>query len=130
MSAQLGSALGRVLGKGSAHSGVHHWSVQRGTALALIVLLPWLIGSALLLPDFSYDSVRGWIGGSWTAVGLCLVVPILCWHSQLGVQVVIEDYVHHDGVKTAALLLVRAAHVVLAVAGVIAVLRITLGSAG
>ncbi|MGC4027619.1 MAG: succinate dehydrogenase, hydrophobic membrane anchor protein [Steroidobacteraceae bacterium] len=130
MSAHLGSPLGRVLGKGSAHSGSHHWIVQRGTALALIVLLPLLVGSALLLPDFSYDSVRGWIAGSWTAVGLCLAVPILCWHSQLGVQVVIEDYVHQEAVKTVTLLLVRATHAVLAVAGVLAVLRITLGSAG
>jgi succinate dehydrogenase / fumarate reductase membrane anchor subunit len=126
----LGSALGRVLGLGTAHNGVHHWTVQRGTAIALAVLLPCLLLNVLLLPDLSYPTVQAWIAGGWVATGLCLILVALCWHSQLGVQVIIEDYVHHLGIKTASLLAVRAVHAVLAVAGVLAVLRIALGSAG
>lgn len=123
------SALGRVLGLGTAHNGVHHWTVQRGTAIALAVLLPCLLVNVLLLPDLSYETVRAWIAGGWASTGLCLAIIAACWHSQLGVQVVIEDYVAHVGAKTTLLLAIRAAHAVLAVAGVLAVLRVALGTA-
>jgi succinate dehydrogenase / fumarate reductase, membrane anchor subunit len=129
MNQPMGSPLGRVLGRGSAHSGAHHWWVQRVSALALIPLTMWFLASLLALPDFSYASVLQWLSGTWATVWMSLLIPCLCWHSNLGVQVVIEDYVHQPAVKLCALLLVWAAHVVFAVAGLIAVLRIALNTA-
>ena len=129
MSGHMGSPLGRVLGRGSAHSGAHHWWVQRVSALALIPLTVWFVAALLALPDFSYFSVYGWLADPWTTLWMCLLVPCLCWHSNLGVQVVIEDYVHHPALKLTALLLVAAAHLLFAVAGLIAVLRIAFTTA-
>ena len=85
-------ALSRVLGHGSAHEGAHHWRVQRLTALALLMLVPWLLVSLALLPDLSWPTVHAWVSGLWHAALLVVLVLCACWHSQLGVQVVIEDY--------------------------------------
>jgi succinate dehydrogenase / fumarate reductase membrane anchor subunit len=122
----LRSPLGRVLGKGSAGEGVGHWWVQRVTAVALIPLTAWFAVSLLALPLQSYDAVRGWLGQPWVAVFAALLVFTLAWHSKLGVQVVIEDYVHAKGAKTTLLLLSTFVHVTAAVAGLFAILRMSL----
>jgi succinate dehydrogenase / fumarate reductase membrane anchor subunit len=115
-----------VLGRGSAGEGVGHWWMQRVTAVALIPLTAWfaisLLGSSLQ----SYDAMRGWLGQPWVAVLTLLLVVTLAWHSKLGVQVVIEDYVHGKGAKTTLLLLSTFTHVIAAVAGIVAILRLTL----
>jgi succinate dehydrogenase / fumarate reductase, membrane anchor subunit len=123
----LRSPLGRVLGKGSAGDGVGHWWVQRVTAVALIPLTAWFAISLLALPLQSYDAVRGWLGQPWVGVLAALLVSTLAWHSKLGVQVVIEDYVHAKGAKTTLLLLSVFVHVTAAVAGLFAILRMSLG---
>ena len=124
-----GTALGRALGRGSARNGVHHWWVQRVSAVALIPLSLWFLLSLLALPGFDYASVTTFIGAPWHAVLLCLFIGTVTWHSQLGVQVVIEDYVHSGAAKLTLLLLNSAAHAVLLAAGVYALLRIALRSA-
>jgi succinate dehydrogenase / fumarate reductase, membrane anchor subunit len=129
MSFTGGSALGRVLGAGPSHDGAHHWWVQRVTAIALLPLTVWFVASLLVLPDFQYATVASWIGSLWHSVFLSLLLICLCWHSMLGVQVVIEDYVHGP-MKVVALLLANFAHAVLAVAGLIAVLRLAAGQHG
>lgn len=116
-------ALSAVLGRGSAHEGAHHWRVQRLTALALLVLGPWFVVSLALLPDLSYITVRGFLSGVCNSTLLSLLIACLCWHSQLGVQVVVEDYV--KGAARMATLIVSAfLHVLLAVLGVLSVLRV------
>jgi succinate dehydrogenase / fumarate reductase membrane anchor subunit len=121
-------ALSRVLGRGSAHEGAHHWRAQRLTALALLVLGPWLVISLALLPDLQYETLRGWAAGLVNAALLALLVVTACWHSQLGLQVVIEDY--SRGVpRMAGLVLSAFIHVVLGALGVLAVVRIALGGA-
>jgi succinate dehydrogenase / fumarate reductase membrane anchor subunit len=121
-------ALSRVLGRGSAHEGAHHWRTQRLTALALLVLGPWLIISLALLPDLQYGTLRGWASGLVNATLLALLVVTACWHSQLGLQVVIEDY--SRGVPRMAGLVISAfIHVVLGALGVLAIVRIALGAA-
>lgn len=118
-------ALSRVLGRGSAHEGAHHWRVQRLTAVALVLLVPWLLISLALLPDLSWFSVRGWISGIGHATLLSLLVLAGAWHSQLGVQVVIEDYVRGPA-RMICLLVSAFLHVLLAAAGVLAVVRVAL----
>ena len=120
-------ALSKVLGKGSAHEGAHHWRVQRLSALALLLLGPWLLVSLLLLPDLGYVTLRAWAAGLLNAALLALLVVSACWHSQLGVQVVVEDYVR--GWQRLATLIVSAfAHALLGVLGVLAVVRLALGA--
>ena len=122
----LRTPLGQALGRGSAGEGVGHWWLQRVTALALIPLTLWFAVSLLGKSLQSYELMSGWLGQPWVAVGTILLALTLAWHSKLGVQVVIEDYVHAKGTKTALLLLSIFLHVAAAVAAVFAVLLLAL----
>jgi succinate dehydrogenase / fumarate reductase membrane anchor subunit len=122
----LRSPLGRVLGSGPAREGVGHWWVQRVTAVALIPLTLWFVVSLLGRHLQSYDAMRGWLGQPWVAVLTTLLVLTLAWHSKLGVEVVVEDYVHGKAAKTTLLLLSTFVHAAAAVAGVFAVLVLAL----
>ena len=124
----LRSPLGKVLGTGSAKEGVHHWWSQRLTSIALIPLTIWFVVSILSLPTFDHVAVIAWMSQSWTALFLILLVLVATWHSQLGVRVVVEDYVH-GGSKTLALVLITFIHAIVAVAGVFAVLKVAFGGA-
>ena len=126
---RLRSPLARVLGRGSAKSGVHHWWVERVTAAALIPLGVWFVVSLLALPSLDHATVAAWMSGTWTAVFLSLLVLTVAWHSALGVRVVIEDYVHGSGAKALALTLINFLHAVFAVAGVLAILKVAFGGA-
>ena len=129
MTSNLRSPLARVLGQGSAKEGVHHWWMQRLTSVALVPLSVWFVVSLLSLPSLDHATVSAWIGQLWTAVFLILLVLTGAWHSQLGVRVVVEDYVHESGARTLVLTLVTFFHVVVAVAGVLAILKVALGGA-
>ena len=120
----LRSPIGRALGRGSAKSGVSHWWVQRLTAVALVPLTVWFAFAVVHLPTSDYEAVRAWVASGINPVLLLLLIGALAWHSALGVQVVLEDYVHAKGLKLAALLASTLLHALLAVAGVYAVLRI------
>jgi succinate dehydrogenase / fumarate reductase membrane anchor subunit len=119
--------LGRVLGHGSAKEGVGHWWIERLTAIALLPLTVWFVWSLLSLPSFEHAEVVAWLARPWTAVLLILFVLAVTWHSQLGVQVVIEDYVHGPAVKFASTVGSNFAHILVAAAGVFAVLKIAFG---
>jgi len=120
-------ALSQVLGRGSAHEGVHHWRMQRLTALALLLLAPWFVISLALLPQLDFGTVHSWASGLVNAALLSLLVVSLCWHSQLGVQVVIEDYVR-GATRGVALVLSSFLHVLLAAVAVLAIIRVALGA--
>jgi succinate dehydrogenase / fumarate reductase, membrane anchor subunit len=124
----LRAPLARALNHGAAHDGTHHWIVQRVTALAIAPLAIWLLFALLLLPDSSYATVTAWIQHSWNAVLLGLLVLLASWHAWLGMQMVIEDYVHTFLSKTALLLLSAFVFALLAASGVYAVLRVALRS--
>jgi succinate dehydrogenase / fumarate reductase membrane anchor subunit len=125
----LRTPLGVVLGRGAAGEGVTHWRAQRVSALALVPLSIWFLVALIRMPLTDYAAVTIWIASGWNPVWLTLLLLALCWHSHLGVQVVVEDYVHAAAMKTAALLLSSAAHLLVLAAGLYAVLRIALRSA-
>lgn len=123
----LRSPISRVTGLGTAKDGVGHWWSQRVTSVALLLLGMWFVTSLLRLPGFGYQLVTAWIAMPLNAVLLLLLIGTLIYHSQLGVQVVVEDYVHHHGLKIATMLLLTFAHVALAALAVFSVLRIAFG---
>ena len=125
----LKSPLGRVLGLGTAAGGTHHWWLQRVSALALVPLAAWFVVALATLPDLGYGAVRGWLAEPLHAVLLLLLVPVATLHSWLGVRVVIEDYVPHQGRKLAALLVAQFLHLALGAGALFAVLKVALGSA-
>jgi succinate dehydrogenase / fumarate reductase, membrane anchor subunit len=116
------------LGTGSAKEGVHHWWLQRLTSIALVPLTIWFVVSLLSLGSFEHVAVITWMAQSWTALLLVLFILVATWHSQLGLRVVIEDYVH-GGSKTLALVLITFIHAVVAAAGIFAVLKVAFGGA-
>ncbi len=122
------SPLGRVRGLGSAKEGVGHWWAQRLTSLALVPLSVWFVASVVALTGADYASVRDWIGSPPVAGLLVLLIVTIFYHAALGLQVVIEDYVHHEGAKLAALLAVNGLAILLALAGVLAVLAVLFGA--
>jgi succinate dehydrogenase / fumarate reductase membrane anchor subunit len=123
----LRGPLGRVLGRGSAKQGVHHWWLQRVTSVALVPLSIGFVVSLLALPALDYGTLVGWMRHGATALGLALFVLVAARHSQLGVRVIIEDYVHASGLKTVALVAADFAHVLAAAAAVFAILKVALG---
>jgi succinate dehydrogenase / fumarate reductase membrane anchor subunit len=124
----LKTPLGRVLGLGSAKEGTDHWWGQRVSAVALLLLGSWFLYSLLGLQNFTYLEVIRFVGVPLNGVLLSLLAMTLAYHSYLGVQVVIEDYVHTPGTKVVSLLLSRFAHVFVAIAAVYAILVIGIGS--
>jgi len=125
----LRTPLGQALHHGTARDGVGHWLAQRVTAIALAPLALWLAIALLSLKSADYATVSAWIGAGVHPVLLALMVLIATWHAWLGVQVVIEDYVHGFLAKTTALLASTFVHLLVAASGVYAVLRIALGGA-
>jgi succinate dehydrogenase / fumarate reductase membrane anchor subunit len=119
--------LNRVLGLGTASGAAEHWWLQRLTAVALAVLGVWVAIEAVLLPDFSYRTVYAWVHRPYSAVMLILFVLAVGYHSYLGVQVVIEDYVASKGAKVATIMGSSLAHTALSIAAIFAILKIAFG---
>lgn len=89
-----GTELGKVRGLGSAKHGAGHWLTQRTTALGNLLLALWLFFSLMLLPNFDHVTLAGWLSQSIVAVPMILLLVSVFWHIRLGLQVLIEDYVH------------------------------------
>jgi succinate dehydrogenase / fumarate reductase, membrane anchor subunit len=124
----LRSPLGRVTGLGSAGEGVGHWWAQRVTAVALIPLTLWFVIAVLGENLSSYEAMRAWVARPSVAIPTILLILCVAWHSKLGVQVVVEDYVHGKGAKITALLLSLFIHLLATTAAVFAVLRLAFSS--
>ena len=120
----LRSPLGKVLGTGSARDGTAHWWAERVSAVALIPLTLWFFWSLLLLPSLDYVTVRTWLSVPLSALLAVLLVAVTAYHSYLGTNVVVEDYVHAHAAKLFLVVLLRFVYVLCAGAGIFAILRI------
>ncbi len=124
-----GTNIGRVRALGSAHSGSHHWLVQRFTAIGNLVLGLFLLISLVGQSDLAFKAVKAWAAQPLVATGLALFVISSFWHARLGLQVLIEDYVHEHANKFAAMALLNLATFAGAAFGLFAIVRIALGAA-
>ncbi len=122
----LRSPLGRARGLGSARAGSRHWWAQRSTAIALVPLSLWFIYAVVRLTGSSRAEVHAWLHSPLTATLMLALVVATFHHLQLGLQVVIEDYVHNESRKLAAVLAMKAACVLLALVCLVSVLRLSL----
>jgi len=120
----LRSPLAKARGLGSAKEGVQHWWSQRVTALALVPLILWFVVSLLSLRHAEYAAVVSWVGRPLNSALLLLLLVALFYHAMLGLQVVIEDYVHTEATKMVALLVMRFALFLLAAVAIVSVVRI------
>lgn len=119
--------LKQASGLGASHSGTSRWWAQRVTSIALVPLLIWFVIGIALHSGADYASARAWLGSPTTAVLMILTLATAFYHGALGIQVILEDYVAHEVLRLALSVLVRFAAVVLATAGIFAVLSIALG---
>ncbi|MCB1859376.1 MAG: succinate dehydrogenase, hydrophobic membrane anchor protein [Gammaproteobacteria bacterium] len=124
----LRTPLSRAKGLGSAKEGVSHWWRQRLTSLLMLPLILWLTFSFASLPQADHATLSGWVGSPMVSIGLILLIAAVFYHTQLGLQVIIEDYVPAHGWRTAAIIGVGFFCLLFAVIGVIAVLKIALGA--
>ncbi len=121
------SDMKRARGLGSAKSGVQHWWLQRVTAAGNAVLAVWFLASILLLPAYDRVTVVSWIASPLTAVPLLLLILSVFWHLRLGVQVMIEDYVHAEGLKLMSFIALNFFVFLVAAAAAFSVLTIAFG---
>jgi succinate dehydrogenase / fumarate reductase, membrane anchor subunit len=98
-----GTGIGKVRGLGSAKAGGKHWIDQRLTALGNLLLTSWLVVSLLRLPNFEHEALAAWLAQPSVAVPMMLMLVSIFSHVKLGLQVLIEDYVHDEGSKLMAL---------------------------
>lgn len=120
----LRTPLGKVRGLGSAKEGVGHFWHQRLTALALIPLTVWFVISVISLAGADLAAYRAWIALPGNTTLMIVTIAMVFYHGALGLQVVIEDYVHGEGAKLASLLVMKFAALLLAVFSAVAVLRV------
>lgn len=118
------SALRRAAGLGSSRSGTEHWRLQRVTAVALVPLSVWFI--AALIANAGAEHASTWLARPWVALPMMVLVIVTFQHTRLGLQVVVEDYVHSDRLKFALVASVHAASYLLMAIGVFATLLIAL----
>lgn len=123
----LRSQLGRARGLGSAKSGVGHWWAERVTSAALVPLTLWFVWNVLALSGASRPEMAAWMAEPVTIVLMLALVLTTFHHMHLGLQVVIEDYIHGEAARFGALLAMRAATALLALACLVAVLKLGLG---
>ena len=121
------TSLGQVLGLGSARAGTEHFIAQRVTAIAGIPLVVFLIGFILVHRGAGRAEIVASLENPLVAVFLALTLLNLLWHMRLGLQVVIEDYVHTDHTKYALLLINTFFAVVMVVAALFAILKMSIG---
>ena len=110
----------------SKSHGVAHWKLQRISAIAMIPLVIWFVSSLTFSLINSYDQSVAWLQNPLNATGLVLLFGTLYFHAASGLQVVIEDYVHNEGLKIMSLILIKLLSTLLGVLSILCVLKIYL----
>ena len=121
----LRSPLAQARGLGSAKDGFDHWWVQRITAIALAPLAVWFVISILTtLMGATRFEFASWLENPWNALLLAALVAVMLWHARLGIQVVLEDYVHTEGKKLVLLIASKFIFTGAAILGVFAIIKL------
>ena len=120
------SCLKKVMKMQSKSHGVVHWKLQRISAIAMIPLIIWFVSSLTYSLINSYDQSVAWLQNPLNATGLVLLFGTLYFHAASGLQVVIEDYVHNEGLKIMSLILIKLLSILLGVLSILCVLKIYL----
>ena len=116
--------MARVRGLGAAKDGTGHWWGQRLSALAMIPLVVWFVASIISMAGADYTTMQVWVGSPVVAGLLILLIAATFYHAHLGLQAVVEDYVHNEATKFTALIAIKALAIVLSLTGILAVLSI------
>lgn len=122
-----GTGIGRVRGLGSARHGSMHWWRQRVTAVGNLLLATWFVVSLFRLPSFDHSSIVQWIGQPIVAVPLILLAVSVFYHLRLGLQVIVEDYVHEEAGKVLFVLLLNFYAIAGAALAIFSILKIAFG---
>lgn len=125
---QFRPAIGRVTGLGSAKDGTHHFWIQRLTAIAMVPLTLWFVISVISMTGADYVGMKAWLSSPVAALLMLLFLITGFYHLKLGLQVVIEDYVHSEGLKLAALVLTTFFCILVGGAACLSVLSLFLGA--
>lgn len=120
--------LAQARGLGSAKSGTHHWWMQRLTAIALVPLTLWFVASLVTVVTADHATAIAWLRSPLVAILCCALIVATFYHAQLGLQVVLEDYVHSEWLKLVSIVLTKLLSLLLAGACLFAVLRIAFGN--
>ncbi len=123
---RLRSPLGRARGLGAAHTGTAHWWAERATSVALVPLTLWFVYMAFHLRGLPRAGVAHFVANPVNAGLLLATILITMHHMQLGLQVVVEDYIHRESTRTVVLLSVKGAALLLALIGAVSVLKLAL----
>ena len=119
--------LGRVRGLGPAREGAEHWWDERFSAIAVLLLTVWLVVSLLRLPALDQGTIAEWLSQPLAAVPMLLLIVTAFWHSRMGLQVIVEDYVHEEGDKLFWLVLIAFAAILGGGLAAFSVLKIAFG---
>ena len=124
---RLRTPLARVRGLGSAREGTHHWWAQRLTAIALVPLSCWFIYSLVTMTTVDYIAAIGWLQSPIISILMILFVISLFYHAQLGIQVVIEDYIGNEALKITSIIILKFIMLFAGLASIVAILKVFLG---
>lgn len=122
------TSLATARGLGSAKTGTSHFWAQRVSAVALVPLTVWFVICLAMQFGASYSSVTGWLSSPFQATLLVLYLVAVFYHAKLGLQAVVEDYVHEEKLKLATLILLQLIYILMGVAAIVSVIVISVGA--
>jgi succinate dehydrogenase / fumarate reductase membrane anchor subunit len=120
------SPLSRARGLGSSNDGVKHWWMQRLTGIALAPLSLWFLYSAVQLSGATHTEFIAWVGTYGNPALLSLLIVCMFHHGQLGLQVIIEDYIRSESIKMTLLIAIKLAAIIFATSAIFAILQLTI----
>ena len=124
---RMETPIGRVRGLGSARSGAHHWWLERLTSISTLLLFVWFVVALLRMPSLDHAAVTEWLAEPLVAVPMLLLIVSTFWHLKLGLQVVIEDYVHEEGMKFFSITVLNFFTIAVGALALFSVLKIAFG---